>query len=153
MPVCRFYGRGGSLRGGGPGPEQVPLATLAAVGISAGIAAAVGRAVTQRAGGVGAGGLALVDQVVAVLAGGGGFAAGLRESAAGLAAAAGGAARAGQQQAQPEQAGFFSPICHSLEGPQAHRLARGALPDPGQARIAVHEDNCTGYRFATDKPA
>jgi hypothetical protein len=56
------------------------------------------------AGGVGAGGLALAEQVVAVLADGGGLAAGLGESAAGLAAAAGGAARAGQQQAQPEQA-------------------------------------------------
>ena len=50
----------------------------------------------------GAGGLALVEQVVAVLAGGGGLTAGLGESAAGLAAAAGGAARAGQQQTQSE---------------------------------------------------
>ena len=113
MPVDRWYGRGVSLRRGGSGPEQVPLAALAVVGICAGIAVAAGRAVIQRAGGVvllfvvgrvGAGGLALADQVVAVLAGGGGLAAGLGQSAAGLAAAAGGAARAGQQQAQPEQA-------------------------------------------------
>jgi hypothetical protein len=64
-------------------PEQVPLATLAAAGIFARLAAAAGRAAAQRAGGVGAGSLALVDQVVAVLAGGGGLAAGLAESAAG----------------------------------------------------------------------
>ena len=102
MPVCRWCGRGGSLRRGGPGPGEMPLATLAAA--PAGLAGIAGRAVTQRAGGVGAGGLALADQVVAVLADGGGLAAGLGESAAGLAAAAGGAARAGQQQAQPEQA-------------------------------------------------
>jgi len=83
MPVCRLSGRGGGLRGGGSVPEQVPLATLAAAGIFARLAAAAGRAAAQRAGGVGAGTLALVDQVVAVLAGGGGLAAGLAESAAG----------------------------------------------------------------------
>src|SRR5512140_3466906 len=92
MPVYRLSGRGGSPRRAGSAPEQVPLAAPA------------GRAATQRAGGVGAGGLALAEQVVAVLADGGGLAAGLPESAAGLAAAAGGAARAGQQQAQPDQA-------------------------------------------------
>ena len=80
------------------------LAALAAAVISAGTAAVVGRVVTQRAGGVRAGSVALAEQVVAVLADGGGLAAGLGESAAGLAAAAGGPARAGHQQAQPEQA-------------------------------------------------
>ena len=45
-PVCRLYGRSGSLRGGGSGPEQVPLATPTAVGISAGIAVAAGLVVT-----------------------------------------------------------------------------------------------------------
>jgi hypothetical protein len=94
MPVNCWYGPGGSLRGGGSGPEYVPSAALAVVGICAGIAVAVGRPVTQRAGGLSAGGLALGDQVVAILGGGGGLAAGLGESAAGLAAAAGGAARA-----------------------------------------------------------
>ncbi len=84
-------------------PEQVPLAALAAA-VSAGIAAAAGRAAIQHAGGVSAGGLALAEQVVAVLAGDGGFAAGLGESAAGLAAAAGGTACPGQQQAQPKLA-------------------------------------------------
>ena len=101
--MYRLYGRGG-LRRAGPGPGQVPLAALAVDGTCAGIAVAAGRAVTQRAGGVGAGGLALAEQVVAVLGDGGGLAAGLGEPAAGLAAAAGGAARAGQQQAQPGQA-------------------------------------------------
>ncbi len=49
-----------------------------------------GVAVAERAGGVGAGGLALAEQVVAVLGDGRGLAAGLSEPAAGLAAAPGG---------------------------------------------------------------
>ena len=53
---------------------------------------------------MGAGGLALVDEVVAVPADGGRLPAGLPEPAAGGAAAAGGGPRAGQQQAQPGQA-------------------------------------------------
>src|ERR1039458_4812507 len=97
MPVYRWPGRGGGLRRGGPGPEQVPLDALAAAGICAGIAAVAGQAVTHGAGGVGAGGLALVEQVVTVVADGGGLPAGLVESAAGLAAAAGGPARARRQ--------------------------------------------------------
>jgi len=52
--VCRLYGRVGGLRGSGMGPEQVPLAALAVVGISAGIAVAGGRPVTQCARGAGA---------------------------------------------------------------------------------------------------
>jgi hypothetical protein len=115
MPVHRCLGRASGLWRGGPGCEQVPLAERAAAGLGVGTAglgvgtAAVGRgavgrgAVTQRAGGVSAGGLALLEQIVAVLADGGGLAARLAESAAGLAAATRGAARAGQQQAQPEQ--------------------------------------------------
>jgi glycerol uptake facilitator protein len=102
-PVCRLPGRSGGPRRGGLGPEPVPPAVLAAACVPAGTAAADGWAVAGRAGGVGAGGLALAEQVVAVPADGGGLAAGLGEPAAGLAAAAGGAARAGQQQAQPEQ--------------------------------------------------
>src|ERR1035437_172280 len=65
MPVYRRPGRGGGLRRGGPGPEQVPLDALAAAGICAGIAAVAGQTVTHGAGGVGAGGLALVEQIVA----------------------------------------------------------------------------------------
>src|SRR5579872_993518 len=53
--------RGSGLHRGGPAPEQVPLAALAADGICAGIAVAAGRAVTRRAGGAGAGGLALAN--------------------------------------------------------------------------------------------
>src|ERR1035437_683405 len=94
MPVYRWPRRGGGLRPGGAGPEPGPLDALAAAGICAGIAAVAGQAVTHGAGGVGAGGLALVEQVVAVLGDGGGLAAGSRESAAGLAAAAGGPGRA-----------------------------------------------------------
>ena len=41
MPVCRWYGLGGSLRRGGPGPGEMPLAAP-----PAGLAAAAGRAVT-----------------------------------------------------------------------------------------------------------
>src|ERR1035437_9014796 len=94
MPVYRRPGRGGGLRRGGPGPEQVPLDALAAAGICAGIAAVAGQTVTHGAGGVGAGGLALVEQVVTVVADRGGLPAGAAGSAP---------ARAGQQQAQPEQ--------------------------------------------------
>jgi hypothetical protein len=58
----------------------VPFAALAGggicAGIPAGIAVAAGRIVIQRAGGVGAGGLALAEQVVAVLGDRGGLAAG-----------------------------------------------------------------------------
>src|ERR1035437_3672269 len=61
------------------------------------VAVAAGRAVPQVAGRVGAGGVALVDEVVAGLAGSGGLAAGLLEPAPRVAAAAGGAARTGQQ--------------------------------------------------------
>jgi len=98
---CRLCRRCGGLRGGGPAPEQMPHAALAAA--FAGVAVTAGRAGAQRAGGGGAGGVALADQVVAVLADGGGLAPGLPQPAAGVAAAAGGAARAGQQHAQPEQ--------------------------------------------------
>jgi hypothetical protein len=56
-------------------PEQVPPVARGAA-VSAGVAV-VGRTVAQRAGGVGAGGFALVEKVVAVLADGGCLAAGL----------------------------------------------------------------------------
>src|SRR6185312_7191854 len=96
--------RGESLRGSGPAPEQA----LGQAGPAQARIAAVpgGTVVARRAGGevpllvmdrVAAGGVALADQVVALLADGGGLAAGLRQPAAGVAAAAGGAASAGQQ--------------------------------------------------------
>src|ERR1700683_28522 len=94
LAVYRLCGRGG-----GPVPEQVPDAALAAV-VFAVVVVFAGRVVAQRAGGVGAGGVALADQVVAVLADGGGLAAGLPQAVAGLAAAAGGAGRGGQQEGQ-----------------------------------------------------
>jgi hypothetical protein len=97
LAVYRLCGRGGR-----PVPEQVPDAALAAV-VFREVVVCWGLVVTQRAGGVGAGSVALADQVVAVMADGTGLAAGLPQAAAGLAAAAGGTARAGQQQAQPEQ--------------------------------------------------
>jgi hypothetical protein len=86
-----FCGGGGCLPGSRPLPEQAPPAPPAAV--RAGMAVAAGRGVFLRAGG-----LALVDQVVAFLAGRRGLAAGLQEAAARIAAAAGGAERAGLQQ-------------------------------------------------------
>jgi hypothetical protein len=79
--VYRWHGRVGWLRSDGSRLEQVPFAVLTAVGSCA--AAAGGRIVTQRAGGVGASGLALAEQVVTVLADAGGLAAGPREPAAG----------------------------------------------------------------------
>src|SRR6202034_3952662 len=80
LAVCRMCGRGG----GGPAPEQVAHAARAAA-VFAGVAAAASGAGTRRAGGVGAGGLALADEVVAVPAGGGGLAARHPEAAAGAA--------------------------------------------------------------------
>jgi hypothetical protein len=67
----------------------------------AGMTVAVVRAVLLGGRRLRAGGLALVDEVVAFPGDGGGLAAGLFEPAACRAAAAGGAARACQQQAQP----------------------------------------------------
>ena len=80
LAAYRMCGRGGGLRGGGPAPEWVAH-TARAAAVLAGVVVAAGRAVTQRAGGVGAGGLALADEVVAVLADGGGLAAGLPQAA------------------------------------------------------------------------
>jgi hypothetical protein len=57
-------------------------------------ATAIRSVVIRRAGGVGASGLPLADEVIAVLGDGGGLAARLREPVAGLAAAAGGPASA-----------------------------------------------------------
>jgi hypothetical protein len=57
-------GGGGCLFGSRPLPEQVPPARPAAA--RAGMAVAAGHTVFLRAGGLRAGGLALVDQVVAV---------------------------------------------------------------------------------------
>jgi hypothetical protein len=64
-------------------------------------AVSAGRAVPLAARRVRAGGVALADQVVAILADSRGLLAGLPEPAAGGTSAAGGAPGAGQQQAQP----------------------------------------------------
>src|SRR5271168_4105121 len=86
--VFRWHGWDGwvgRLRSSGSGLEQAPSAVPTAVGRCAGTAAAGGRIVIQRAGGVvllfvvdrvGAGGLALAAQVIAVPGDGGGLAAG-----------------------------------------------------------------------------
>jgi len=66
------------------------------------MAAAGGRVASQAARGVGAGGVALVQEVIAVVGSDSGLAAGLPQPAARSAAAPGGPAGAGQQQAQPE---------------------------------------------------
>src|ERR1039457_3048404 len=71
-------------------------------GVRVEVAVAAGRAVPQVAGRVGAGGVALVDEVVAGLAGSGGLAAGLPESAPRVAAAAGGGGRTRPKEAPPE---------------------------------------------------
>jgi hypothetical protein len=73
-------------------PEQAQPAPAAVACAAMGVAA--GRAVPQRVRRVCAGGLALVDQVVAILADRGRLAAGLPEPASGGAAAAGGPPRA-----------------------------------------------------------
>src|SRR5664280_2005773 len=76
-----------------------------------------GRWPARRARRVSAGGLALVDEVIASLADSGRLAAGLLESATRRAAAPGGAARAGKEQAQPEQGD--GPDHHAVEEQRA----------------------------------
>jgi hypothetical protein len=72
---------------------------------------------------VGAGGIALVEQVVAVLADGGGLAAGVPEPTARLTAAAGGAPRTGQEQGQPEQGEY-----PDHDDVKEQRVGAGAAP-------------------------
>ena len=97
----RSWGFRGGLAGSGPASEQAQPARAAAD--RAGMGATAGGAVARRARRVRAGGVALGDQVVAILADRGRLLAGLPEPAAGGAAATRGTARAGQQQAQPDQ--------------------------------------------------
>ncbi len=81
------------MPGSGSAPQQAQPAPAAVAWAGTGVAA--GRAVAQSACRVGAGGLALVDEVVAIPADSGRLPAGLPEPAAGGAAPAGGAPRAG----------------------------------------------------------
>ena len=109
---------GGRLDGSESARDSAQSAPAIAVRAVLGLA---GGAFAQRAGGVGAGCVALVDQVVALPAGRCGLAPGQPEPASRGPATPCGAARAGQHEAQPEQTG--RPDHDAMEEQRASRAS------------------------------
>ncbi len=139
---------------GGPARELVPEQAQAAPAAGVGVAMSgpVPRAVPRRARGLGAGGVALADQVVAIGADGGRLAARLPEPPAGGAAAAGGPPCAGQQQAQPGQGdrADHDPGQEQRAGGSGHVVAEHRepvgqrVPAAAVAENSGHADNHRG---------